>query len=123
MGQQQIILILLVTVIVAIATVLAVDTMQKSHHEANLEAIRQKMLDATTLAQAYYRKNESMGGGGGNFEHITLQVLGIQAQDEQLGNFSLAAASTASFRLSALPVSGEDSVVSLIYPDRIEFLE
>jgi Tfp pilus assembly protein PilE len=122
LGQQQIILILLVTVIVAIATVLAVNTMQDSHRQANVEAIRQKMMEATTLAQAYYRKNASMGGGDGSYKHITLAYLNI-APDNELAVFSLSNAGDESFTLTAAPSAGGDSVVGVIYRDRMEFLE
>lgn len=122
MGQQQILLLILVTVIVAIATILAINTMQESHQNANHEAIRQKMMDATTLAQAYYRKNEMMGGGGGSFENISLEELDIQASDENLAEFSLSDAGTTSFTLTAIPASGGENIVGVIYSDRIEFV-
>lgn len=123
MGQQQVILLLLVTVIVGIATVLAINVMLESRQEANHDAIRQKMLDATTLAQAYYRKNDMMGGGGGSFENITLEMLDIEANDENLAEFSLSDASATSFTLTAVPASGGDNIVGVIYSDRIEFVD
>lgn len=121
MGQQQIILILLVTVIVAIATILAINTMQDSHMEANYDAIRQKIMDASTLAQAYYRKNEMLGGGGGTYQNITLAQLNIEASDSELGEFSLEPGDQ-SFTLTVVPASGGDNIVGVIYKDRIEFV-
>lgn len=123
MGQQQILLILLVTVIVAIATILAINTMQESHQEANYDAIRQKMMDATTLAQAYYRKNDMLGGGGGSFVNITLEELDIEANDENLAEFSLSDAGPSSITLTAVPASGGDNIIGVIYSDRIEFVD
>lgn len=120
MGQQQVILILLVTIIVAFATILAINTLQESHQEANYDAIRQKMLDATTLAQTYYRKHEMMGGGGKSYQQITLSHLEIEA-DNQLGTFSISDQTADSFTLTAVPASGGDNIVGVIYPDRIEF--
>lgn len=122
MGQQQIFLILLVTVIVAIATIVAINTMQSSHQRSNHNAIRQKMMDATTLAQSYYHKNQVMGGGDGSFQHITLEHLQIEPENE-LGTFVLSAPGPASFTLTATPASGGDDITGIIYSDRIEFVE
>ncbi|WP_051069725.1 hypothetical protein [Gracilimonas tropica] len=121
MGQQQLVLILLVTVVVAIATILAINTMQDSHIQANQEALRQKMMDASTLAQAYFRKNKMLGGGGGTYQNITLDHLNIEASDSELGEFSLEPGDK-SFTLTAVPVSGGENIVGVIYSDRIEFI-
>ncbi len=123
MGQQQILLILLVTIIVAFATIVAINTMQDSHQSANHDAIRLKMIEASSLAQTYYRKNEIMGGGGGSFEEITLQDLEIKPNDGNLGNFSLSEVGADSFTLTAVPARGGVDVVSVIYTDRIKFLD
>lgn len=122
MGQQQVILILLVTIIVALATIIAINTMQDSHQQSNHDAIRQKMMDSATLAQAYYRKNEMLGGGGGSYQNITLAELNIEASDSELGEFSLEPGNQ-SFTLSAIPASGGDNIVGVIYKDRIEFVD
>jgi|AntRauTorcE11897_2_1112592.scaffolds.fasta_scaffold02631_9 Tfp pilus assembly protein PilE len=123
MGQQQLLLILVVTIIVAMATILAINTMQDSHEQANHEAIRQKMLDATTLAQAYYRKNVSMGGGGMSYENITLEHLNIEPSN-QLGEFTISDQSAESFTLTAIPAAGnETDIVATIYKDDVQITE
>ena len=121
MGQQQVILIVLVSVIVGLATVIAVNVMLESRQEANYDAIHQKIMDATTLAHSYYRKNEMLGGGGGTYQNITLAELNIEASDSELGEFSLEAGDQ-SFTLTAIPASGGDNIVGVIYRDRIEFV-
>ncbi len=123
MGQQQVILIILVTVVVGIATVVAIDTMSESHQQANYDSIRQKMMDATTFAHMYYRKNNLLGGGGNSFESITFKDLQIDTSDTNLGTFSISDVSKESFKLTAVPVSGGDNIVGVIYKDRIEFEE
>ncbi|MEX2411854.1 MAG: hypothetical protein WD607_10905 [Candidatus Paceibacterota bacterium] len=122
MGQQQIILILLVTVIVALATILAINTMQDSHQAANHDAIRQKMMDATTLAQSYYRKNDMLGGGGGTYQNITLEIIDVEASENELADFTLEPGDQ-SFTLTAVPAAGGDNIVGVIYKDRIEFVD
>lgn len=122
MGQQQVIVLLLVTVLVGLATIIAINTMQSSRQEANHDAIRQKMMDATTLAQAYYRKNEMMGGGGGSFQDIKFEHINIDVNDNELAEFSLESGDQ-SFTIKAIPVSGGDNIVGVIYSDHIEFVD
>lgn len=123
MGQQQVILLILVTVIVGIATVVAIDTMFDTRQQANYDSIRQKMMDATTFAHMYYRRNSMLGGGGNSFENITLTDLQIDTSDTNLGRFSITDASEESLTLTAVPVSGGDDIICIIYKDRIEFQE
>ena len=122
MGQQQLLLIILVTVLVGIATIVAINTMQESRANANYDAIRQTMFDASVRAQAYYMKNKMLGGGGGSFEGISLDEIEIVANHEH-GTFSITDSGPDSFTLTAVPAAGEGNIVSVIYRDRIEFVD
>lgn len=121
MGQQQLLLVILVMILIGIATIIAINTMEQSHNTANEDAIRQKMIDASTLAQGYYYKNRMMGGGDGSFQEITLNDLNIEA-DGTLGAFSISEPGEDSFTLTAEPASDRPDIVSVIYKDRIEFV-
>lgn len=120
MGQQQIILILLVTVIVAFATIIAINTMEQSHINSNHDAIRQKMMEVNTLAQGYYYKNRSMGGGGGSFQDITFEHINVDTSDNELGEFSIEPGDQ-SLTITAVPSAGGENIIGVIYKDRIEF--
>lgn len=122
MGQQQLFILILVTILVGIATIVAINTMQDSRQNANYDAIRQTMFDASTRAQAYYMKNSMMGGGGGSFQNITLEFIEIQ-DDHEHGTFSISDAGEESFTLTAIPAAGGDNIVSVIYADSIEFVD
>jgi type II secretory pathway pseudopilin PulG len=76
MGQQQLLLVILVTIIVGIATVVAINTFSSASDSANLDAVRQDMLSIASSAQQYYMKPEALGGGGNDFEGITVNNLG-----------------------------------------------
>jgi hypothetical protein len=67
MGQQQLLLIILVTIIIGVATVIAINTMGETTLSANLDSVRQDMGRIAVMAQGFYQKPEMMGGGGKSF--------------------------------------------------------
>ncbi|MEX1011106.1 MAG: hypothetical protein WDZ29_03515 [Balneolaceae bacterium] len=82
MGQQQLILILLVTIIVGIATIVAINNFQEAQTRSNLDAIRLDLMNAHSQSQAYYRRSASMGGGGSNFTNVTLADILLPAEND-----------------------------------------
>jgi len=70
MGQQQLLLVILVTIIVGIATVVAINIFGTAAENANRDAIRQDLLSAATTAQAIWTRPEMMGGAGGQFDNL-----------------------------------------------------
>ncbi|HYX08702.1 MAG TPA: hypothetical protein VE912_18365, partial [Bacteroidales bacterium] len=62
MGQQQLLLVILVTIIVGVATVVALNVFGNSASNANLDAARQDVLQIATSAQGWYIKPNMMGG-------------------------------------------------------------
>ncbi|MDZ7716507.1 MAG: hypothetical protein U5J95_09870 [Balneolaceae bacterium] len=79
MGQQQLILLVLVFIIVGIAAVVAINTFEQSRDASVKDAARNDMLSAINSAQKYYLAPESLGGGGGNFNGITFKDLTIDS--------------------------------------------
>jgi hypothetical protein len=67
MGQQQLLLVILVTIIVGIATVVAINIFGTAAEQANQDAIRQDLLTAATNAQGIWSRPQMMGGVGGDF--------------------------------------------------------
>ncbi|MDZ7806938.1 MAG: hypothetical protein U5K71_07465 [Gracilimonas sp.] len=53
MGQQQLLLVILVTIIVGIATVVAINTFGSAADSANLDAVRQDVATIAASAQGY----------------------------------------------------------------------
>ena len=68
MGQQQLLLVILVTIIVGIATVVAINVFGTAADEANRDAVRQDMLAAATQAQGLWARPTAMDGLGRSFE-------------------------------------------------------
>jgi ABC-type lipoprotein release transport system permease subunit len=83
MGQQQLLLVILVTIIVGIATVVAINIFGTAAEQANKDAVRQDLLAASAQAQGMYSRPEMMGGLGNDFsttppnDEILGQRLGI----------------------------------------------
>lgn len=67
MGQQQLLLVILVTIIVGIATVVAINIFGDAADQANRDAVRQDLLAASAQAQGIWTKPELMGGANRDF--------------------------------------------------------
>ena len=90
MGQQQLILLVLVFIIVGIASVVAIDTFQESRDSSAKDAARIDMLNAINNAQKYYLAPTSIGGGGKSFSGISFQDLSMDSVNEN-ASYSLSA--------------------------------
>ncbi|WP_069133525.1 hypothetical protein [Rhodohalobacter halophilus] len=75
MGQQQLLLVILVTIIVGIATVVAINTFGTAADSATLDGVRQDLTSLSASAQGYYMKPEMLGGGGRSFDGLTFRSL------------------------------------------------
>lgn len=122
MGQQQLLLMILVMMIVGVATVVAINTFENTRTEANHDAIRQEMTDGASLAQAYYSKSEMLGGGGNSFSDITIDHLQID-QDAEIGEFSLSELQAESFNIEAVAASDNTTIIGTITREGITFSE
>lgn len=83
MGQQQILITVLVVIIIGIASIVAINTMQGARKDANESALRQDILMILNDAQVYYHKPATMGGGGNSFNSISEDhILSIDPTNE-----------------------------------------
>ena len=86
MGQQQLLLVILVTIIVGIATVVAINIFGQAADQANRDAVRQDLLGAAVQAQAIWSRPQLMAGADRDFAgtYITpaeiMSRLGIPGQ-------------------------------------------
>jgi hypothetical protein len=90
MGQQQILLVILVTIVIGTATLLAVNVLNQRSDQANVDAVRQDLAAAASYVQAIWERPNLMGGANRNFnnlsEEIILQYLNIPATEFQPGD-------------------------------------
>jgi len=89
MGQQQLLLVILVTIIVGIATVVAINTFGSAADSANQDAVRQDIASIAAAAQGFYMKPDMLGGGGRSFDGITFNDIafaGTVSDDDEAHN-------------------------------------
>ncbi|WP_020403041.1 hypothetical protein [Gracilimonas tropica] len=107
MGQQQLLLVILVTIIVGIATVVAINTFGSAADSANVDAARQDIGQIAASAQAYYMKPSMMGGGGNSFAGLTFNDISFPSDSVFNGGLS-AANANGTYVLSGISASGSD---------------
>lgn len=107
MGQQQLLLVILVTILVGVAAVVAIDTMQEARSNSNETAVRQDILMILNDAQIYYKKPEMVGGGSNSFDGISQQhILSIEPENEN-GSYEISGAGNT---LTVTGTGSEESV-------------
>lgn len=128
MGQQQLLLVILVTIIVGIATVVALNVFGTSAEQANRDAVRQDILTASANAQGYYIRPVMLDGGGNTFEGLTIERLGIPGVVEnnsvtnENGVYTLAVAdANDEFTITGVPSGGSDDIIGRIHQDGDEW--
>lgn len=67
MGQQQLLLIVLGVIVVGIAVVVGINLFNANAEEANKDGIVSDATNLGAMAQQFYKKPPSMGGGGNTF--------------------------------------------------------
>lgn len=118
MGQQQLLLTILVTIIVGIATIVAITVFQEFSEQNRVEGMRQQLLEAVSIAQTYYKKPAAIGGGGGSFQQVTLNILNLDSANEY-GTYTIENKGSESVTLLATSKFAGDSLVLVIYEDQI----
>ncbi len=117
MGQQQLLLVILVTIIVGIATVVAINTFGAAADSANLDAVRQDVAQIAAAAQGYFMKPTMLGGGGRSFAGITFEDIAFAASNvdgavacNENGKYVISEADENDFLITAHPSSATTGV-------------
>jgi Tfp pilus assembly protein PilE len=118
MGQQQMMLMMIVTVIVGIMTVVAINIFGDARDEGIKDIIRQDLLEAATVGQMYYKKSSMLGGGGESFVNITLFDIQLDTANA-VSAFEITESTTNYFKLTATPFSNLDAFTAVVYVDEV----
>ncbi len=114
MGTQQLLLIVLGVVIVGVAIAVGI-TLFKSNAEAtNRDQVISDLENLGSVAQKYYRKPTSFGGGEGDFANFSLPPLDTGNGN---GSYSLSASQpsgTGYVAGSVAPISGSQQVIYIV---------
>ena len=101
MGQQQLLLIVLGTIIVGVAVVVGINMFTTGAINAERDALLQDVNNIASSAAAYWRKPAALGGGARDFSGITdVVVFGADSSNAN-GSFVLSGAGVAVFTITA----------------------
>ena len=81
MGQQQLLLLVLSTIIVGISVVVGMNLFVEGAAQANQDALIQDIATVGARAQEWYRKPTELAGGGQSFSSLTMAKLNINASN------------------------------------------
>src|SRR5271166_4478752 len=88
MGQQQLLIIILGTIIVGIAVAFAITMFIDSSVSANRDAVCNDLLNLAARAQEFYRRPSSLNGGGNSFDLLTTGAIALLTNQPTNGNGS-----------------------------------
>ncbi len=119
MGNQQMLTLLLATVIVGIALVRGLAMIKETNKHDREAQIQQSLLDTAERAQVWYRKPATLGGGGRAFSQISWRKLNLNA-NTLIGKFTMSEKTIDSFRLTGQSVDDPSILVSyVVYADSV----
>ena len=77
MGQQQLLLIVLGVIVVAIAVAVGITMFADSAAASNRDAVAADLQNLAQRAQQFYRRPTFMGGGGNSFDLLTTGSMSL----------------------------------------------
>jgi len=134
MGQQQILLIIIVTIVVSIATVTAINTFMSLSENINIDAMRDDISKIALAAQGYYYKPEMLAGGGNSFENFSFENLSLSGFDPVHDNGQTITSANAAYTIirsdsdeliiEVIPAADNEQIfTAVIQPDRFDIQE
>ena len=141
MGQQQLLLVILVTIIVGIATVVAINIFGTAADQANRDAVRQDLMTAAAHAQAIWSRPAMMDGAARDFTsmdvesiaerigipgriHNTMDGDNVSVEGNRIENENgvyIIAPEEAALVITATPGSGEPNIIMRVEHDGTEW--
>lgn len=105
MGQQQLLLIIVGTIVVGIAITVAISLFNDQASATNRDEVANDLAHYATIAQGYYRRPRILGGGGSSFNGLSMKKITMTYQNPKHLN--------GTYTLSPDPVGGSPSFVTL----------
>ena len=119
MGQQQLLLLIIASLIVGIAIVIGIEQYLENSKQAHQADVRDGLVTIAARAQGWYRRPASLGGGARSFGAIDWGKINFEPETDS-GIFELSNLSQGSFKVKG--VSRDDTTWSLtliVYADSI----
>jgi len=122
MGQQQLLLIVLGVIIVGIAVVVGINLFNANAEESAKDGVVSDCTNLGAMAQQFYKKPESMGGGGNTFTGGAAGfVIPLSLETTANGSYSVVNADQLA-TITGLPTAGQGygwTVTTLVEPTTI----
>lgn len=117
--MQQLLLLVLAAILVAVALLVGLDMFQQSAEQAQQFIIAQDLLTIANLAQAWFRRPDELSGGNRSFTNLSFAAINFDSVNVN-ATFTLVDRQTNSFRVLGT-ATGEDSlqVTLRVYPDSV----
>lgn len=112
MGNQQMLPLLLATVLVGLAIVRGLGMLEETNRLENEAQIQMALLTTAERAQMWYRKPAAIGGGEQSFAQVSWRKLNLNP-NTPAGKFTMSEKTDRSFRL--IGVSHEDPALVVSY--------
>lgn len=122
MGQQQLLLVILVTIIIGLATVFGLVLFEKFRDESVKDMIKQDMMEAANYGQAYFRRPIAMGGGSEDYTNIDMNIIALDTLTT-ITRFSITETASEYFRITADPLNDLEDFSLMVFSDRVEWVE
>ncbi len=114
MGQQQLLLIVLGTIIVGVAVVVGINMFTTGAINAERDALLQDVNSIASTAASYWRKPASLGGGARSFTSVS-DVTGFGADSSNAnGSFVMTSINPSDFVLTATGANEDVVIVATI---------
>ena len=101
MGQQQLLLIVLGTIIVGVAVVVGINMFTTGAVNAGRDALLQDVNNIASSAASYWRKPAALGGGARDFTGVTSVITFGADSSNANGVFTMNVTSATQFTLTA----------------------
>lgn len=122
MGNRELLLVILVTVLVAISIGVAVQTITSSELSPNRSAIIQGINVAIGRSMAYYERPEVYGGGANSFEEITFDDLMMDSVTGN-GTYEITDRTHTSYTIIGRPSgNNQNPITVIIYRDSVQWV-
>ena len=121
MGQQQLLLLILGTIVVGVSIVVGINMFGQSAVQANQDAVLQDVLTIASRAQEWARKPAQMGGGRvgatAGYSGVTLAKVSWPATNAN-GSYALSSIQSGNFVVTGTGSEGV-VIVTTVYVDSI----
>ena len=114
MGQQQLLLIVLGTIIVGVAVVVGINMLTTGAVNSERDALLQDVNNIASAAASYWRKPTALGGGARSFVGVSdVTVLGSDSSNAN-GTFVMSANTGTQFTLTATGANEGVIIVAVV---------